>query len=529
MPLIGHTPSPKPFLGRLIKRGIQLRNKINPGNISASELQLKTLQELLQHAEQTAFGGQYGFRRILGSSRPMRTFREVVPVHDYNALHDQWWHRALAGEQDVCWPGKVKYFALSSGTSGAPSKYIPVTDDMMRAMRKASLEMFLGIAEIPEVDPSVYTRQMLMLGSTIDLRKEGDCYVGDLSGINAGRIPVWFRRYYRPGFKIARIADWDARIEAIAAEAHRWDVGVISGIPAWIQLMMERVIQRNGLSNIHEIWPNLSVYASGGVAFEPYRKGFEKILGKPLVYLDTYLASEGFVAFQTRTDTHAMELLLGNGIYYEFVPFNDDHFSPDGEIRPDAVALTLDEVEEGVDYALLMSTCSGAWRYLLGDTVRFTDLERCELVITGRTKHFLSVTGEHLSVDNMNSAIQHLEETFEIEIREFTVAGIPHQNLFAHQWYIGVDRPVDSAELARQLDQKLRELNADYDTERRENALRDVRVRAVPSQLFYEWQRSQGKMGGQSKFPRVMGREKFADWEAFVDALVRDGRKEQKS
>lgn len=506
------------MLGRLIKRGIQLRNRINPSNVSASELQLKTLQSLLLHAEATAFGQHYSFGRILASSRPMRVYRDTVPMHDYNAMHDQWWHRALGQEADVCWPGKVNYFALSSGTSGAPSKHIPITEEMMRAMRKASVEMFLGIANIPEVDPSVYTRQMMMLGSSISLSEEDGYFVGDLSGINAGRIPMWFRRYYRPGARIASIRDWDARIHAIAKEAHKWDVGVISGIPAWIQLMIERVIQENNLSNIHEIWPNLSVYASGGVAFEPYRKGFEKLLGKNILYLDTYLASEGFVAFQTRTGTNAMELVLGNGIYYEFIPFNDQNFTPEGELSPEAIALTIDEIEEGVDYALLMSTCAGAWRYLIGDTVRFTDLERCELVITGRTKHFISITGEHMSVDNMNCGISHLEEAFDLMIREFTVAGIPYESLFAHKWYIGVDRPVDPLLLAEKLDQKLSEINADYATERRENALKAVLVEAIPVELFYEWQRLQGKMGGQSKFPRVMKRDKFAEWEAFVAA-----------
>ncbi len=529
MPFNAPSPLPKPLLGRLIKRGIQLRNRINPGNDSAVELQIKTLRALLHRAQDTAFGLEHRFRDILNRPDPVRAFRETVPVHDYNALFDRWWHRSLAQEPDICWPGKTVCFALSSGTSGAPSKYIPVTREMQRAMKKASMEMFLGIAEIPEVDPSIYARQMLMLGSTIELRREGGCQVGDLSGINAGRIPVWFRKYYRPGFRIARIRDWDARIEAIAAEAPRWDVGVISGIPAWVQLMMERVIERNRLSNIHEIWPNLSVYASGGVAFGPYIKGFEKMLGRPLVYLDTYLASEGFVAFQTRTGTNAMQLLLGNGIYYEFVPFDDRCFGPDGDIRPDAPALALDEVQTGVDYALLMTTCSGAWRYLIGDTVRFTDLGRRELVITGRTKHFLSVTGEHLSVDNMNAAVRQLGEQSGLDIREFTVAGIPYDGLFAHKWYLGVDLPVENAVLAEPLDRALRALNADYDTERRENALRAVIVETVPADWFYEWQRALGKLGGQSKFPRVMRPEKFAEWEAFVAAQRLARAQEQKS
>lgn len=514
--------SPAPFIGKLIKRGIQLRHKLNPRNISGSELQLKTLQTLLLHAGDTAFGKHYEFDKILSSTRPMRTFRDVVPIHDYNKMFEEWWHRTLAQESDVAWHGKMKYFALSSGTSGAPSKHIPVSEEMLVAMRRASLEMFLGVSRIPEVDPIIYTKQMLLVGSTISLTDKGDFYVGDLSGINAGQIPRWFQRYYKPGKKIALLPDYHSRIEEIAKNAHNWDIGVISGIPAWVQLMLERVIKEHGLNTIHDIWPNLQLYATGGVAFEPYKKGFEKLFARPITYLDTYLASEGFVGFQTTPSAKGMELVLGNGIYYEFIPFNEENFDSDGKVLPDAVALTLDEVHEGVDYALLLTTCAGAWRYLIGDTIRFTDVEQNEFIITGRTAHFLSITGEHLSVDNMNHGIMAMAEKFGLEIREFTAKGISYESLFAHRWYIGCDNPdkVDEATFSAALDEYLCSINDDYRTERKENALKAVFTHLIPSDLFYQWQEAEGKVGGQAKFPRVMKTDKFQQWEAFVKAKL---------
>ncbi len=505
-----------PLLGRLIKKGIQLRSRINPKNVSATELQARTLRHLLLTAQGTDFGQTYKFDYIAGSALPMQAFRETVPVFDYDKIFNEWWYRTLDQEYNVSWPGKIQYFALSSGTSGAPSKHIPVSEEMIKAMRRASTEMFMQLALLDEIDDGFFTKQMMMLGSSSKLNDEGGYYMGDLSGINAGRIPLWFQRYYKPGKKIASIPDYDTRMMEIAKASSRWDVGALSGIPAWVQLMLERVMDYNNAQYIHDVWPNLQVYVTGGVAFEPYKASFNKLFSREVYYLDTYLASEGFVAFQNRIEANAMKLVLGNGIYFEFIPFNEENFESDGEMRPNPRVLTLEEVKEGQDYAILLSTCSGTWRYLIGDTVRFTDLSRCEIIITGRTKHFLSICGEHLSVDNMNHAIGQLALEFGAEIKEFTVAGIPFDGLFAHKWYIGSNKAIDNQLFAEKLDFKLREINADYATERRENALKSVMVEVIPTEIFYRWHASKGKMGGQSKFPRVMKQDRFDEWEAFV-------------
>jgi hypothetical protein len=278
---------------------------------------------------------------------------------------------------------------------------------------------------------------------------------------------------------------------------------------------MEKIIHRYKVKNIHEIWPNLMVYVHGGVSFDPYRKGFEKLLGRPIHYIETYLASEGFVAFQAYPNRRSMRLVLNNGIFHEFVPFEEKNFDANGEIRPDAETFMIDEVEEGREYAILLSTCAGAWRYLIGDVIKFTSLEESEIVITGRTKHFLSLCGEHLSVDNMNKAVELVCNDFNIAIKEFTVAGIPHDTLFAHHWFIGTDDNVDKKLLRDKIDEHLKELNDDYAVER-SAALREIYLDVYPVDTFYQWMEAKGKVGGQNKFPRVMKKAQLEEWREFL-------------
>ena len=281
-----------------------------------------------------------------------------------------------------------------------------------------------------------------------------------------------------------------------------------------MQILLERIIEHYNLNNIHDLWPNFRVFSHGGVNFTPYKNSFEKLMGKEVFYLETYLASEGFLAYQRKKD-HDMQLVLDNGIFYEFVPFNDDNFKADGQMVENPVALLLDEVKEGEEYATLLSTNAGAWRYLIGDTIRFTSIKDFEIVITGRTKHFLSLCGEHLSVDNMTSALKIVSDRLNIDFKEFTVAGIPYQRLFAHKWYLGTDQPVeDTAALARLIDDTLKTLNDDYAVERKA-ALKEVLVEVLPPVAFYDWLKMKGKEGGQHKFPRVIGNA-YHEWDLFA-------------
>ncbi len=511
-----------PILGKLLKQGIKLRKSLEQERSEPYILQRKQLYKHLLIAKNTHFSKAYNFDKIIASfdkrDRQNRDFylrfQEQVPLFSYEKIYKEWWHRCREGERDVTWRNQVDYFALSSGTSEATSKYIPVNKDMVRAIQRTGIRQILSLSNFKDVQSKIYGKGMLMLGGSTHLNKKGTYFEGDLSGITASQIPFWFQHFYKPGKKIAQTSDWDAKLHEITLKAPKWDIGFVVGVPAWIQIMMERIIAHHKLETIHDIWPNFSVYAHGGVSFEPYKKGFESLLDRPITYIETYLASEGFIGFQTHPDRE-MELVLNNGIFFEFVPFNEKNFGPDGDLKEDAETLMIDEIEEGKDYAILLSTCAGAWRYLIGDTIRFISKERAEIIITGRTKHFLSLCGEHLSVDNMNKAIETVSKDLNIKVKEFTVAGVPYESLFAHQWYIGSDSEVDTVLLKEKLDQTLKDLNDDYRVERLA-ALKNIDIQVLPTSVFYKWLESKGKVGGQHKFPRVLKQQQHEDWKQFI-------------
>lgn len=508
-----------PLLGNLLKKGIKIRESLEQEYSSPFELQKNELRKLLITASSTQFGKHYNFKKILeefakNDPKAFYSVFKTIPLHDYNKMHNEWWHKNLKGEANACWPGKVKYFALSSGTSESASKHIPVTKDMSKAIQKTSIRQILTLSKY-DLPSTVFQTGILMLGGSTSLQSRGSFYEGDLSGIQAAQLPFWFQHFYKPGKKIAKVRDWEEKLNEITLKAKDWDIGIVVGVPAWIQILMEKIIKHYDVKNIHEIWPNLLVYVHGGVSFDPYRKGFEKLLGKSIYYIETYLSSEGFIAFQTKPNVRSMKLVLNNGIFYEFVPFNEMNFNEEGEIKEDAPTLMIDEVEENKEYAIILSTCAGAWRYIIGDVIKFTSKEEYELVITGRTKHFLSLCGEHLSVDNMNKAVELLSEQMNITIPEFTVAGENYQTLFAHHWYIGTDDQVDPEEIKRKLDDNLKRLNDDYAVER-DAALKQVFVEVLPVRKFYEWMEAKGKVGGQNKFPRVMKNLMLDDWKSFL-------------
>ncbi len=505
-----------PILGSIIKRAIELRGKM-PAVFQIKnpvKAQKKELKKLLKKGSYTAFGEHYQFDKILKSKDPIADFKAQVPVHDYNKMFKDWWYRTLNGEPYVCWPGKVKYFALSSGTSESSSKHIPVTAAMLRAIKKTSVKQIYSLARY-DFPQSFFEKGILMLGGSTHLHYNGTYFEGDLSGITTKNIPFWFQHFYKPGKRISKERDWPTKLDEIVAKAKDWDIGVIVGVPAWWQILLEKIIDHYKLENIHEIWPNLSIFVHGGVSFGPYKKGFEKILGKPITYIETYLASEGFIACQTRPHTDGMQLSVNNGLFFEFVPFTDENFDSEGSILPGAKTLTLGEVEEEQDYALLLSSCAGAWRYMIGDVIRFSDLSRCEVVITGRTKHFLNLCGEHMSVENMNMAVKMAEDQLNVEIREFAVAGVKHGSMFAHKWFVGTNSEVDPSDLREKIDENLKILNDDYRVERIA-AIRDVIMEVLPCHVFYDYMRMKGKEGAQNKFPRVIKGNALREWEKYV-------------
>jgi len=500
------------IIGELIKAAIDFTGKVakHPDAIKAQQ---EVLFDLLSDAKDTAFGEHYNFETILESDDQYSAFAQTVPVFDYDRLQQEWWHRIVDGENDITWPGETHYLALSSGTT-SHSKTIPVSDDMLDAIKRGGMQQVAALANF-NLPPEFFEKQILMLGSSTDLKDINGHKAGEISGISASTIPFWFRGYYKPGRDIAQMSDFDAKIKEIAKQAPEWDIGSLSGIPAWIELMLKEIIKTHKLNNIHEIWPNLAVYTSGGVDFEPYRKSLEKLLAHPLIYIDTYLASEGFLAMQKRPDTSSMALVVDNGIFFEFVPFEEKNITEDGGVIDGAEVITLADVEEGKEYVLLISTVAGAWRYTIGDTVTFTDVSRYEIKITGRTKQFLNVAGSQLSVLQMNKAVQEMCHKHNCSMEEFIVATIHRGDDLIDRWYISADSDIDDAQLAKDLDQNLRDNNKNYNVART-RALKDVEVVTIPVETFHQWAEQNKKRGGQAKIPRVMKEDKFLEWEEFV-------------
>src|SRR4030042_2757638 len=499
-------------IGTILKEVVKIKKHSVDKKGLSFLLQEKTLRKLLEKAKNTSFGKHFKFEKILSGNHLVTDFQATIPVYEYERLFAEWWHRLLKGETNVTWPGKVRFFGLTSGTSNDSSKRVPLTKDMMKAIRKVGIRQLLALTEF-DLTPDFYEKSVLMLGGSTKLIKIEDYFEGDLSGILAGRLPFWFNKFYKPG-KISKERDWTTKLEKIVREAKKWDIIGIAGVPAWVQILLEKIINHYEVKNIHDIWPNFKVYAHGGVHFAPYKMSFQKLLGKPVHLLETYLASEGFLAYQKKENSN-MQLVIDNGIFFEFIPFASINFTAEGQLVQNPQVLLLNEVEENVEYAVLISTVAGAWRYLIGDTIRFTSVKDYEIIITGRTKHFLSLCGEHLSVENMTNAINMISQDLNIELKEFTVAGIPYHGLFAHKWYIGANVVgIDPEMVKKKLDEALKKLNDDYGIERKA-ALKEVLVEIIPEKVFYDWLRSKGKEGGQNKFPRVLGGI-YNEWQEFV-------------
>lgn len=504
------------ILGQIIKSAIELGSRLNNENLSPAQIQEKQLQKLLQKAKNTAFGLYYGFEQLLEEEDIIDAYKKRVPIFDYQKIHQSWWKQQQI-LPNISWQGKPSYFALSSGTTGKKSKRIPVTNDMLSSFRAVGVSQALSLSNF-DLPTELFEKEVLLLSSSANLNEHNNGHLeGEISGINSSNLPPWFGGFYRPGKEIAMIDDWDRRVEEIAKEAPNWDIGAIAGIPSWVSMMLETIIEKHQLETIHDIWPNLTLYLSGGVAFAPYRKTFEKLTKTPLTYLDTYLASEGFFAYTARPDTMNMKLAINHDIFYEFIPFDENGFDVMGNLLEDPKVLSIDQVEENKDYAMLISTPAGTWRYMIGDTIQFTDLEAMEMRISGRTKYFLNVVGSQLSEDKMNSAIEAIEQELNIDIKEFSVAALQNeQDEFYHQWVLGTNAKNEET-IKEKLDATLKDLNKNYGVARNKS-LKDVKVLTLPSELIYDWLERKKKKGGQIKMPKIMKPEMMQELLDFASA-----------
>jgi hypothetical protein len=497
------------LLGNIIKKGIGLSQKLNTESGNPAEDQLSQLQYLLNEAKDTSFGKYYGFSSILESEDPVKVFRSTVPIFDYENMNKKWWKQQQK-YPDITWPGKPTFFALSSGTTGKSSKRIPITSAFLQSMRDVGTSF---IRSLPNFDfpDELFQSEVLMLSSSANLSKsKNDHLEGEVSGINVSNFPGWYDLFYRPGKRIASIDNWDDRVEAIAKEAPEWNIGAIAGIPSWVLLLLKKIIDYHKLDTIHDVWPNLTVFASGGVAFETYREDFEQLTKEPLVIMDTYLASEGFFAYTAEPNKMDMRLALKHGYYYEFIPFDERGVDEMGNLLNDPMVCSVDEVEKGVDYVLVVSTCAGAWRYVIGDTIKFTSLKPLEIIISGRTKFFLNVVGSQLSEEKLDDAILKVSAALKITINEYSVAALKNKNGdYIHQWVVVSESDnINELQLKDKLDDALKSANKNYRVARTK-ALKDIEVTVINKERYYNFLERDKKKGGQVKTPKVMNAEEM--------------------
>jgi hypothetical protein len=501
-----------PIIGKLIKKTTEISYKRSMNKSKEYYHQVITLVKLLEKAKNTKFGKQYQYKKILVGDEVVDDFQANVPITEYNEFYENWLKDCIDGKRDIIWPGRIRHYALSSGTTGSPSKRIPVTIQMIRSFQKTSMSQLTNIHEL-DLPEAFYEASLLVVGGSTKLTKMPTHIEGDLSGILKKYTSPVVAPFTKPGEKITRLKNWNEKLELMVEKAPEWNIGTVLGVPSWCILLMEKVIERYNLKTIHDIWPNFHVYMHGGVFMDPYFARLNKVLGRDVHCLDTYLSSEGYFAYQVAPDRKGMELLLKNGIFFEFVPFNSEFFKEDGTLQDHYAALALNEVQEGVDYALVISTNAGLWRYMIGDLVRFIDKDRFELIITGRIKQFVSLVGEHLSLDNINHAVDAAGKELGMEFMEFCL--FAHEEELRHYWFIGSDESMDASVAMKKIDQNISELNDDYASSRKYN-LKDPVLTFIPTKVFYGFLESIGKLGAQNKFPRVLNPDQTKLWLTFL-------------
>lgn len=500
------------IIGRLLKKTAEIGFKRAQNKGLSFEYQIKSLSYLLDMAKRTDFGKNHRFQNLLKSDNMISAFQDEVPIVDYEEFYQTWLHRTIDGLEDHTWPGKISYFALSSGTTGSPSKRIPVSKEMIKSFQRTSMKQVTTLHQL-DLPAEFFQKSILVVGGSTQLEKIQNRVEGDLSGILKKHTARVVAPFTQPSNQIAVIKDWNEKLDKMVQEAPNWDIGVVAGVPSWCIMLMERIIAHHNLKSIHDIWPNFHVYVHGGVFIQPYLKRLDRVIGMKVHLLDTYLASEGYFAYQDVGGSKSMRLLLNNQIFYEFVPFNDKYLTPEGKLRDKYKALTIEQVQEGVDYALIISTNAGLWRYLVGDLVQFTDLEKRQLKITGRIKQYLSLVGEHLSLDNINEALGHTCAKLGVEMNEFCILiDVPGQR---HIWTIGSETDVDSDAFLAELDAQLCALNDDYKSARK-LSLKQPQLSCVKTELFYQYMEKMGKLGSQNKFPRVMNEYQASEWLRFL-------------
>jgi hypothetical protein len=463
------------------------------------------LTKLIQTAQYTSFGKQFGFRSI----RNYEDFASYVPLYEYDELKP-FIKRMMLGEKDVLWNGRVKWFSKSAGTTSDKSKFIPVTKENLFGNHiKGSWDtMALLYHHVPDI--GVFKNKNLIMGGSISCFEDfPDTMYGDISAIMIHHMPGIARPFYTPDLETAILPDWEQKIERTARQIIKQPMVMFGGVPTWNLVLFKKVLEITGAKHLLEIWPTLKAYVHGGVGFGPYKEQFNTLLPDPSFnYMEVYNASEGYFSVSHQPCVKDMLLLINNGTFYEFIELNNYQ-------KGDFTTIPLEDVRSDVDYAMVVTTNAGLWRYIIGDTVRFTSLSPHRLVVTGRTKQFVNAFGEEVMVSNTDAALAKACHKHHVIVTDYTVAPIYFEmnGQGGHQWIIEFEKsPLNLSLFEKDLDDCLKEMNSDYEAKRSSNmALRQLQITDVPKGTFLRWLRSKGKVGGQNKVPRLSNNRNFIE------------------
>jgi hypothetical protein len=471
------------------------------------DVQNELLDGLVNKSISTEYGKKYGFSSIKNYS----DFKSQVPIVTYEELFP-YIERLMKGEENILWPSEIRWFAKSSGTTNSRSKFIPVSAEALEDCHFKAGKDMLSIYLNNYPDAKMFSGKGLVIGGSHQINQfdeNSKSYYGDVSAVLLKNLPWWAQMVRTPSLDIALMDEWEEKIDKMVEITSAENVTNISGVPTWMIVLLEKMLERNNAKDILEIWPNLEVFFHGAVSFTPYEELFQKLIpSKKMRYMETYNASEGFFGIQDQTDSKEMLLMLDYGIFYEFIPFEDLN-------KDEPRTLVLDQVEVGKNYAVVITTNAGLWRYKIGDTITFTSIDPHRIKISGRTKHFINAFGEELIIENAEVAIAEACKRTSAAIDDFTAGPIylGDGKKGGHEWIIEFSRiPDDFDRFSKLLDEKLREVNSDYDAKRyKDIALVQPIVHIAPKGTFYKWMKQRGKLGGQHKVPRLSNTREFLD------------------
>jgi phenylacetate-coenzyme A ligase PaaK-like adenylate-forming protein len=468
------------------------------------DVQEELLLKLVANAKKTEFGKEHQFTDIQNYS----DFAKNVPIQKYESIAPLI-ERCRKGEQNLFWPTPIKWFAKSSGTTNAKSKFIPVSNEALEYCHLKAGKDMLCLYITNNEESQLFTGKGLKLGGSSAIYEDNNSYFGDLSAIITENLPFWADFSSSPKQETALLAEWETKLEAIIEETIQEDITSLIGVPSWMLVLLNRVLDKTGKNNILEVWPNLEVYFHGGVNFNPYREQFKKLIPKKnFKYYEIYNASEGFFAIQDQNYSKELLLMLDYGIFYEFIPMSEYK----GE---SSKAIPLSEVKKDVDYGLIITTNAGLWRYMIGDTIKFTSLAPYRIKITGRTRHYINVFGEELNIENVEDALNLACKKTASTITDYTLAPIfmEGKNSGGHEWLIEFkDAPENLLYFSELLDNALKSINSDYEAKRYNNlTLAFPKIKVARQGLFYDWLKKKGKLGGQHKVPRLSNKRDFLE------------------